>query len=256
MEIASVAGIGVATVAILMGMAGNLGAFIDIPSFLITVVGSLGVTFASFVMEDFKKLPKVIGKAFKKPEDDPLEVMNVILELANKARKEGMMALESEIPNIKDPLIKRGVETMMMGVDVDVLKEVLETEVEQMEERHKAGKKMLDQWAYFGPAFGMIGTLVGLIIMLGQLSDPSSLGPAMAVAMITTLYGAIIANVFAGPIAAKLEELSKKEITCKNMIVIGLVSLASGESPAAIESKLKPYLDPEVRATLEEGQEE
>ncbi len=254
MDQATIGGLGFASLMVLMGMISNLGAFIDMPSLFITVLGSLGVTVASYRMEEVKNAVNVAKIAFNQFSMDPLEYMMLILELANKARKEGMMALEQEIPNIEDKLIKSALETMMSGVDVDVLKDVLETEIAQIEERHAINKKIFEDWASYAPAFGMIGTLVGLIIMLGQLSDPNALGPAMATAMITTLYGSMIANMLANPIAYKLDLFSKLEVNIKTMVVTGLIALASGEAPAAIEAKLKPFLPPEVRRKFEEEQ--
>ena len=254
MDIATIAGIfmgfGLVLGAIILG--GSLGAFIDVLSMMIVIGGSLGATIASTTMENAKTLPGIVKNAFFSSGYDLKETVSTIVSFAEKARREGLLSLEDSLVDVSDEFLKKGIQLVVDGTDPELVKNILDTEVAFLEERHRAGKGLMDTLASMAPAFGMLGTLIGLIQMLGHLNDPSMLGPGMAVALITTFYGSLIANVIAIPIANKLALRSGEEILIKQMIIEGILSIQSGENPRIVVEKLKVFLPPKVRASMEE----
>ncbi len=199
---------------------------------------------------------KSITKALKKPSIDIPSTIKHIITLSNTARKEGLLALEESAANLEDPFLKKGILLIVDGTDPELVRNILETELNCMEERHKDKISFWENMASMGPAWGMIGTLIGLILMLKTLDDLDAVGPNMAVALVTTFYGSILANWFATPIATKLKNNSASEIMMKEVMVEGLLSIQAGENPRVIEEKLKSFLLPVQRDTLsaEEGE--
>ena len=171
-----------------------------------------------------------------------------LVSLAETARKDGLLALESRIGDVDDDFIKLGIQMAVDGTRPEVIEDILRTDINSLTTRHRNGKSVLDQMGRFAPAYGMIGTLMGLIMMLSNMSDPSAIGAGMAVALITTLYGAIAANVFFIPFAEKLGFLSKQELVSREIIVRGIMAIQSGENPRVIEQKLNTFLPPKNRA--------
>jgi chemotaxis protein MotA len=246
------AGFGLIFYAIFLG--GGLSGFaqfVDMPSLYITVGGSVAALFINFPMKTVLSTAAVIKKCFLIKLPDSIEVIRQFKELATLVRKDGMLALEQELPKINDDFMKRGLESVISGANDEVLRQVLETELSAIEARHASGKQVLDSTAAAAPAFGMIGTLIGLVQMLQSMSDPSKLGAGMAVALLTTLYGAVIANVVCIPLAGKLETRSKEEVQIRELMITGMIGLASGLAPRAIEEYLSAYLSPKKRMSLQ-----
>lgn len=254
MDITSLVGflLGIALIlgSILMGSA-PFTAFIDIPSILVVIGGAGAAGMMAFPLKSFLNLPLVLKKAFLNKQDDLLELINQLVSLAETARRDGLLALESQIAEVKQPVIRSGIQMAIDGNDADTIESVMRTEMEALARRHKEGRSILDQLARFAPAYGMIGTLMGLIMMLSDMSDPSGIGAGMAVALITTLYGAIAANVVFQPFAEKLGLISRYELNAMELVVRGVLAIQSGESPRALEQRLLTYLHPKHRPTKE-----
>ncbi len=188
--------------------------------------------------------------------DIPDEVIDKMVGYAERARREGMLALEEDSENESDPFLRKGLRLAVDGTDPQLLEKILETDVEQIENRHGEGAKVLSAGGTFAPAFGMIGTLIGLVNMLSNLDDPTQIGAGMATALITTFYGAVLANAVFLPLAGKLETRSKEELVIKAMIIEGIMAIQSGDSPRIVEEKLKSFLSPAQRAKVEEAKEQ
>lgn len=231
---------------------GAIGQFIDAPSIFIVIGGMISALLVAYPVPTLIKGLKTAKYAFKKSEIDPAKVVLQINELALSARKEGLLALEEIAHNMDDPFLQKGVLLIVDGTDAELLRNILETEIVFVESRHNDNQKVWEMVADLGPAWGMIGTLIGLIIMLGHLDDPSTLGPKMAVALITTFYGSVIANFIATPIVNKLKLASNSEILYKQLMVEGLLSIQAGENPRVIEEKLKAFLAPNMSAKLKD----
>lgn len=254
MDISTILGFVVGVVCIIVSIiigGGRLPGFIDGPSVFIVIGGTIAALLVAYPLPKLLAGLKTIKYAFSKQEIDPTEVIKKINDLALSARKEGLLALEEIAQNMEDPFLQKGILLIVDGTDAELLRSILETEIAFVENRHKDNQKVWETMADLGPAWGMIGTLIGLIIMLDQLSDPSTLGPKMAVALITTFYGSLIANFIATPIANKLKLNSSDEILHKQVMVEGLLSIQAGENPRVIEEKLKAFLAPGTRQVLD-----
>ncbi|MGV6814864.1 MAG: motility protein A [Phycisphaerales bacterium] len=257
MDLATVIGLVVAllSVGLSIVLGGDPMALINIPSIVVVFGGAAGAVICAFPLAKTLKIHTVIMKAVFSDTTDVGEVIKDLVKYAEIARREGILSLENHIGDMKEEFVVRGIKMAVDGTDPELINTIMETELEGLMERHMNGKLMLDQFAKYAPAFGMIGTLLGLIFMLGSMSDPSAIGPSMAVALITTLYGAVIANVFAGPIADKLYANDQQEILLKSVIIAGVMSIQSGDNPRVVESKLLTYLPPSERdAVSSEGQ--
>lgn len=232
--------------------------FIHAQSAIITFGGSFCCILASNSMSDFFGGLKSIKLVFKVPSVDTPQIINKIIELSNVARKEGLLSLEEAASDLDDPFLKKGILLIVDGTDPELVRGILETELSSIEGRHKAKIGFWQDVASMGPAWGMIGTLIGLINMLQNMSDPSSVGPNMSVALITTLYGSMLANWIATPVATKLKSNNDAESMVKEIMIEGLLSIQAGENPRVIEEKLKSFLAPKdrVSANAEEGGEE
>ena len=233
-----------------------MGNFIDPPSIVITIGGSLSSLLSSYTMPEVINNLKGLGVAFKDPKMDHGAVIRQIIDLSNVARKEGLMALEEVAGNLDDEFMKKGILLIVDGTEPELVRGILETELVNMDDRHKSMAGFYDTWATLGPAWGMIGTLVGLVNMLKKLDDFNTIGPNMATALLTTLYGSLIANWFCTPIANKMKNINSKEYQMKEIVIEGLLSIQAGENPRVIEEKLKSFLSPAVRKTVspEEGE--
>ena len=262
MDIASLAGIILGAVMFVFGVFSNGGFealknMVDSASIIITVGGSISGVLAAHKLPDFINGLKGITLTFKEKAEDPAETIKKIIDLSNVARKEGLLALEEAANDIEDDFMKKGVMLVVDGTDPDLLRGILETELVSIEERHKSKISFWEDLGAMGPAWGMIGTLIGLVNMLYEMDDPSSIGPSMAVALITTLYGSLLANWICTPVATKLKLNNANEITMKEIAIEGLLSIQAGENPRVIEEKLKSFLAPADRASdSAEGGEE
>ena len=262
MDIASLVGLILGAVMVVFGILSSGGNivddFVDLPSIIITIGGSLAGTLASHKLADFIGGLKSIGLAMKEPSvGNASEVISNIINLSNISRKEGLLALEEATHDMDDEFLKKGINLVVDGTDPDLVRGILETDLINLEARHKKVMGFWEKWAELGPAWGMIGTLIGLVNMLKNLTDSSTIGPNMAVALLTTLYGSLIANWLAGPTAAKLKVNNDMEIMMREITVEGLLSIQAGENPRVIEEKLKSFLAPSDRdnAGSEDGGE-
>ncbi len=256
MDISSIIGLVLSISAILGAIlySSSIIIFIDIPSVLIVVFGLVGVTFIKWPIETMKKVTQYTMKCIFYSPSDPKATIDEIGVLAETARRESIFALE-KVP-IDDKFLKKAMTLAADNRPPEVIQSILQLEIDAMEDRHKVGITMMDGIGESGPAMGMIGTLIGLVIMLQNLSDPSSIGPAMAVALLTTFYGALIANVFALPIKAKMEVRSGMETTKMNIIIAGTLGIVAGENPRLIKEKLSAFLPPSERESDDLGGEE
>lgn len=256
MDLASLAGMILGVVMVIFGIISSggvaaLGNFVDVPSVIITIGGSLSSTLFSFKMQDFIKGLKGITLALKEPTvGNPADVISNIINLSNISRKEGLLALEEATHDMEDEFLKKGINLVVDGTDPDLVRGILETDLSNLETRHKKTIEFWEKWAEMGPAWGMIGTLVGLVNMLKKLDDVATIGPNMAVALLTTLYGSLIANWLASPTAVKLKVNNDMEIMMKEITVEGLLSIQAGENPRVIEEKLKSFLAPSERNAM------
>ena len=238
---------------------GGFGSYIDIPSAIITFGGALFAVMTSYSMADYIAGLKSITLIFKAPSVDTPDLIKKIIELSNVARKEGLLSLEESASDMDEPFLKKGILLVVDGTDPDLVRGILETEMECIDGRHKNTAGFWETLGSMGPAWGMIGTLVGLVNMLNNMSDASSIGPSMAVALITTLYGSLLANWICAPTAAKLKADNAVEMMQKQVMIEGLLSIQAGENPRVIEEKLKSFLNPKDRdstGSSEEGEGE
>ena len=259
MDIATLGGLGLVMAALLLGIAsggGDFGAFIDIPSLFITVVGSMAATMISQPKEYGFKIVQIAMSTIKEPQIDFIGMIRTLVSFSEKARREGLLSLEENIEELEDPFLKKALQLVIDGTDPEVLKNMLYTEMDLFEENLNSEKAVLDAAGAYAPAFGMIGTLIGLIQMLKSLNNPETLGPSMAVALITTLYGAILANGVYLPMADKLGRRAVKILQFRRMILEGILSIQAGENPRILEEKLKSYLPEKDRETYEKEAQE
>ena len=228
--------------------------YIDPASVVITFGGSICSTIGCFKLADGINGFKSISLPFKDKTYDPSQTIRTIIDMSNVGRKEGLLALEEAANGIEDEFLKKGIMLVVDGTDPELVRGILETDMVCLETRHKDVIKFWEKWGEMGPAWGMIGTLIGLVNMLAKLDDISTVGPNMAVALITTLYGSIIANWFATPISNKLKLINNNEYQMKEIVIEGLLSIQAGENPRVIEEKLKSFLAPGSRQLQGEGE--
>jgi chemotaxis protein MotA len=250
-DLATLIGLLLAWVLIIATIALGSGAlvFINGPSFVIVIGGVIGVVLMRFTLGQFIGSMKTALKAFLYKAESPEVLIASVVELAGIARKEGLLALEGQ--EITNPVLSRGISMLVDGHEASVVKKALSTEMNEMVARHKMGQDIFKQIGDAGPAMGMIGTLVGLVQMLSNMSDPKSIGPAMAVALLTTLYGAMIANMFALPISDKLALRSAEEQLNKNIIIQSVLAIQEGQNPKVLDELLKNFLPPSKRENVE-----
>ena len=223
--------------------------FFNIPALLIVLGGTTGVAFIHYPSKDLLEALKVARKAVFHRETPINEYITQIMGFATKARKEGILGLQGELDSIEDEFLTRSIQMAIDGQEPSTLGSMLTTEIDYIKQRHQKGASIFISIGTYAPAMGMVGTLIGLVQMLQNLNDPSRIGPAMAVALLTTFYGAVIANVICLPVAGKLRNRSESEILVKTLIIEGMQSILSGENPRIIEQKLHAYISPKLRTT-------
>lgn len=231
----------------------SIMAFVNMPSLLIVVGGTIAIAFVMETTESVRSILKIVKHAFTKPGGDVTETVKIILELSNTARRMGILELEKV--EIKDPFLAKGVRMAVDGLPKEQIEETLQAELISMKQRHIRGKKLFTFLGESAPAMGMIGTLIGLVQMLRTLDDPSTIGPAMAVALLTTFYGALVGFVLCNPIAEKLERRSQEESANMSVVIAGVASIVMGQNPALIQDRLEALLAPKQRNTDEEAGE-
>lgn len=234
---------GIVVAAILTG--GSAPLFVNVPSILIVIGGTFLVVMVKFSLGQFLGAFRVAGRAFANKPHDPEKLIKEIVDLANIGRKEGLLALEKA--DVSEPFLKEGIRMLIDGNSQEVVQTVMHKDMQQTLDRHSWGEKVFRAAGDVAPAMGMIGTLIGLVQMLSNMSDPKAIGPAMAVALLTTLYGAVLANMIALPIADKLNLRKSNEKTIHAMCIDGTLAIQAGQNPRIIESMLKAYLDPSIR---------
>ena len=260
MDIASILGLGLCFGMCAFGIinaAGiaNIGRYVDVASAVITFGGSFFAVLASKSLSDYLAGLKSFLLVFKASSTDTKEMIQKIIDLSNIARKEGLLSLEEAASNLDDDFMKKGVLLIVDGTDPELVRGIMETELVSTEDRHKSKIAFWEDLGSMGPAWGMIGTLVGLINMLYEMDNPSTIGPSMAVALITTLYGSLLANWICAPVAGKLKSNNASEIMLKEIMIEGLLSIQAGENPRVIEEKLKSFMAPGDRM-LDDGGDE
>ena len=231
---------------------GGLGIFIDIPSVVMVGGGSVTVVFLCFPSSYVKGIFKTLKKAFFHKAESIEKLIEDIVSYAEIARRDGILSLENATKDLEDEFIISGIQMAVDGTDPELIEQVMTNDLDNLVERHGVGKGMLDAVGKYAPAFGMIGTLVGLVIMLQNMDDPSKIGPGMAVALLTTMYGAVIANAFALPLSDRLSRRSAEEVLYKTIIIKGVMSIQSGDNPRIVEQKLRTFLPPAARAEKED----
>lgn len=233
---------GIVFIVVGINIGGSLLDFYDFPSIMITLGGTLAATLVNFPLSQLRNLGRVLKKVLINKKEDVSEGINQILELAIMARREGILSLESYFDQIDNPFVRKGIMLIVDGTNPELVKSMMETELYYLEERHEQNRRIFESMASYAPAFGMVGTLIGLINMLKNLDRPETLGPGMAVALITTFYGVILANMVFLPIAGKLKEKTQNEILYKEVMLEGILSIQAGENPRIIENKLNAFI--------------
>ena len=249
MDLATILGIvsafGLVIIAIVMG--GGISLFVNIPSLMIVVGGTLGATMINYPLKDVLGAIRVVKIAFFAKNETADETVKQFVEFGGKARREGILALESDVKNVEDDFLGKGLQLSVDGLEPQAIETIMDTEVAFLRERHQSGAEIFSTMGTFAPALGMIGTLIGLVQMLQSMDDPSSIGPAMAVALLTTFYGSVMANLIYMPIAGKLRTRSKEETLVKEMVIQGVISLTKGENPRILEQKMLAFMAPRDR---------
>lgn len=252
MDITTLIGIlvafGLVIISILMGGDGTW--FVNYPSIMIVLGGTMGATLLSYPLSEVLSVFKVAKNVFLHRSQIASELIPLIAGFAKKARQEGILSFESQLKDIEDPFLVKGIQMAIDGMESSSIKDVMTTEIIYLEERHRLGSEIFTTMGTFSPAVGMLGTIIGLVQMLMQMKDPSQIGAPMAIALLTTFYGTLLANLFFLPVAGKLKTRSKQEILLKQMVLEGVISIQSGDNHRIVEQKLKAFLAPKARVTI------
>lgn len=237
------------------GLSGVLS-FIHIPSFIIVFGGVIAGVLINFNVGQVRLLGRVLKESFKKNHYDLPELITLFEQLSERARREGLLSLENELDEVEDPFIKKGILLAIDGIEPEVIQDIMNAEIIAMEDRHTNGREILVKAGEYAPAWGMIGTLIGLVLMLNDLNDPSTVGPQMSVALITTFYGVVLANLIFLPMAGKLELKSDEEVFMKQIIIEGVIGVQSGQNPRILKEKLSAFLSSDMRKRRNEVNED
>ncbi len=247
MDLATILGLLVSFGLVGVALGSSVLDFIDPPSMLIVFGGTLGATLTHYPMGTVLKTGKFISKTLTGKSPDSNIIIDQFLDYANRARREGILALESVVKGLDNAYLRKGLQLTVDGMEPAVVQSIMEAEIGSMESRHETGIDLVSALAAYAPALGMIGTVIGLVQMLKTMDDPSSIGPAMAVALITTFYGAVLANLVFLPMVGKLKARSKEEILIMEMQMEGVLGIARGENPRIIQEKLSSFQPPKMR---------
>lgn len=247
MDIATLIGLVAAFGLVLFAIGSGIPSFIDPPSIMIVVGGTFGVIMIAYPLNSVIGLIGIIIKTFMYKTESGPEVITELVELSQVVRKDGILALESKVGDIDNQFMAKGLQMAIDGQEPGDIEDILYMEMDKVSDRHNKGADMLTALGTFAPSMGMIGTLVGLVLMLQNMSDPSSIGPSMSIALLTTFYGALMANIIFLPMAGKLKARSKDELLVHEIILTGVQSLVAGENPRVMEQKLLGYLPPKER---------
>lgn len=247
MDLATIIGILVAFGLVIAALGGEAVLFFDASSLLIVLGGTIGAVLVTYPLETVLGLMQIIKKTFMTRATEPSELIPQFVDYANRVRREGILSLEAHVKNISDDFLRKALQLTVDGLDPQLIQEILETEIACLEERHLKGAEIMQTFGTLAPGMGMVGTIIGLVLMLKRLNDPSSIGPAMALALLTTFYGAVLANLVFNPMAGKFRARSREEVLIRSMIVEGIMSISRGENPRILEEKLNSYLPPRER---------
>jgi chemotaxis protein MotA len=251
LDIATLTGIlvsfGLVIVSIMVGGDGSW--FVNAPSLMIVCGGTMGATLLAYPLKDVLSVFKVVKNVFMHKSQIVSELIPLISEFAKKARQEGILSFEAQLDEIEDPFLVQGIQMAIDGMESSAIEDVMTTEIIYLEERHRLGSEIFTTMGTFAPAVGMLGTIIGLVQMLMQMEDPSQIGAPMAVALLTTFYGTLLANLVFLPIAGKLKTLSTQELLVKQMVLQGVISIQSGDNHRIVEQKLKAFIAPSARIT-------
>jgi len=250
-----VAGSGFIVFGIMFG-GGTVTQFLDLPSVLIVIGGTSSVLLINHPLSSIKESFKVMRRAFTVSKEDTGELINSLVGFAVRARREGLLALESETAAATDEFLKKGLNLVVDGTDPDLVRSILETDLAYLEERHRVGAKLFEDGAVYAPAMGLVGTLIGLILMLATLDNPDTIGSKMAIALLTTFYGSVMANLLFLPICGKLKLRSGDEVLRREIMIEGILAIQAGEGPSIIQEKLNSFLAPKQRARKGSGRED
>ncbi|MBN2140002.1 MAG: MotA/TolQ/ExbB proton channel family protein [Desulfovibrionaceae bacterium] len=253
MDLATIIGIVMSFGLVVSGIVtgGSLMIFVSIPSALIVVGGTIGASLVNYPLGRVLGVIGVVKNTFFSSLPVPAEIITNFMDYANRARREGILSLEPLLKEIDDDYMRKGLQLTVDGLEPQAIQDILETEVQYLEGRHEIGAELMAVMGTIAPAMGMIGTVIGLVQMLQTMSDPSTIGPAMAVALITTFYGALLANLVFNPMSGKLKTRSKEEVLIREMIMEGILSISKGENPRIIAEKLNSYLAPKDRKAVD-----
>lgn len=247
-------GIGIITGIILIIAAivskGSIAIFYDPASIMITVGGSFSALLIRFQLEHIKMVFTITKNAFFTEVASIGDIIAKFVHLGQKARREGLLSLEDDIEEMHDPFMQKGLRMVVDGLDAELIKDIMYIELESLENRHRLGQDMFKFWGSMAPSFGMIGTLIGLILMLVNLDDVEKIGPGMAVALLTTFYGALLANLVFIPIAGKLEMRSEAEVAVKQAVIEGVLSIQAGTNPRILQEKLVSFISTKEKAVM------
>lgn len=259
MDIASLAGLIIVMLAMTVGIfAAGLGAgdIIDVASIFITVFGGVATVLISNPLKLTMSIPTIYKKIFEVQDFNVAELIQQIVNFSEKARREGLLALEDDMDSLDDAFLKKALQLVVDGTDPEIVRNVMQIELDAMETRHAKNRAWFDSMSALAPAFGMLGTLIGLVGMLKNLGgDASAIGRGMAAALITTLYGSFIANVLSIPTSNKLKSRTEAEVLVKQIMIEGTLSIQAGDNPRIVQEKLASYLPPEERDQLKEEEE-
>lgn len=235
---------------------GGASSFLDISSIFIVLGGLTASLLITFKREQIKLATSVLKEAFYKNDQRLSGLIHLFINLSERARREGILALENELDHVDDEFIRKGILLAVDGIEPEVINDIMNAEIIAMEERHYQGRSIIEKAGEYAPAWGMIGTLVGLVLMLSSLDDPATLGPNMAVALLTTLYGTVLANLVFLPMANKLESKTDEEVFIKQIIIEGVIGVQSGQNPKILEEKLSAFLANDIQDSKEELDED
>ena len=255
MDISTIIGLTLGFGLIVLSMAfggSGLGIYVDLNSFLMVIGGSFAAMMISNPLARVLGMSKIMNHVFKIPNYELEKTIVKLVEFSERARREGLLALEDDIEDVGDEFLKNGIQMVVDGTDPEIIKAILYSDLEQLESRHSIGIKFFADWGSLAPAFGMIGTLAGLIAMLANLDDPDAIGSGMALALITTMYGSIFANLVLIPFKNKLEDRDQEERLTREIIIEGILSIQAGDNPNILKFKLVSFLDPGKRKHMME----
>jgi chemotaxis protein MotA len=253
MDLGTILGLGAGAAMIVMAIltsGGNLLMYVNIPSALMVLGGSFSAMLVANPMSRMLGIMNYLKLVLNMPNYEEERIISSLVNFSEKARREGLLALEDDLEEVEDDFMRKGIQLVVDGTDPEIIKSVLYNELNQLQERHDTGIKIFEDWGKIAPAFGMIGTLAGLIAMLANIEDQSSIGSGMSLALITTMYGAIFANLALIPIKSKLEDRDKMETLVREIIIEGILSIQSGDNPRILEQKLTSFLPPARREAV------